>query len=33
MDIEWSPAERAFRDEVREFFAASLTDELRAAAG
>jgi alkylation response protein AidB-like acyl-CoA dehydrogenase len=31
MDIEWSPQERAFRDEVRQFFAAHLTDELRAA--
>jgi alkylation response protein AidB-like acyl-CoA dehydrogenase len=31
MDIEWSPQERAFRDEVRRFFAANLTDELRAA--
>ena len=31
MDIEWSSPERAFRDEVREFFAANLTDELRAA--
>src|SRR4029434_9540504 len=31
MDIEWSLDECAFRDEVREFFAANLTDELRAA--
>ena len=31
MDIEWSPQERTFRDEVRQFFAANLTDELRAA--
>jgi alkylation response protein AidB-like acyl-CoA dehydrogenase len=31
MDIEWSSPERAFRNEVREFFAANLTDELRAA--
>jgi alkylation response protein AidB-like acyl-CoA dehydrogenase len=31
MDIEWSPHERAFRDEVQQFFAANLTDELRAA--
>jgi alkylation response protein AidB-like acyl-CoA dehydrogenase len=31
MNIEWSSPERAFRDEVREFFAANLTDELRAA--
>jgi alkylation response protein AidB-like acyl-CoA dehydrogenase len=30
MDIEWSREEIAFRDEVREYFAANLTDELRA---
>ena len=26
MDIEWSRQERAFRDEVQEFFATHLTD-------
>jgi alkylation response protein AidB-like acyl-CoA dehydrogenase len=31
MNLEWSAHERAFRDEVRLFFAANLTDELRAA--
>ena len=31
MDIEWSQQERAFRDEVRQFLAMNLTDELRAA--
>jgi alkylation response protein AidB-like acyl-CoA dehydrogenase len=31
MDIEWSPQERAFRDEVREFFRTHLTEEIRAA--
>ena len=31
MNIEWGRDECAFRDEVREFFAANLTDELRAA--
>jgi alkylation response protein AidB-like acyl-CoA dehydrogenase len=31
MNIQWSPQEHAFRDEVRQFFAANLTDELRAA--
>lgn len=31
MNIEWSPQERAFQDEVRGFFATNLTDELRAA--
>ena len=31
MNIQWSPQERAFRDEVRQFFAANLTDKLRAA--
>jgi len=31
MNIQWSPQERAFRDEVRQFFAANLSDELRTA--
>jgi len=31
MDIEWSSHERAFREEVRHFFATHLTDDLRAA--
>jgi alkylation response protein AidB-like acyl-CoA dehydrogenase len=31
VDIEWSQQERAFRDEVRQFFTMNLTDELRAA--
>jgi alkylation response protein AidB-like acyl-CoA dehydrogenase len=31
MNIQWSQQELAFRDEVRRFFAANLTDELRAA--
>jgi len=31
MNIQWSAQERAFRDEVRQFFAANLTDKLRAA--
>ncbi|MET0657816.1 MAG: acyl-CoA dehydrogenase family protein [Steroidobacteraceae bacterium] len=31
MDIEWRPEERAFRDEVREFFRTHLTDRIRAA--
>ena len=31
MQIEWSPQEIAFRDEVREFFASHLTDAIRAA--
>jgi alkylation response protein AidB-like acyl-CoA dehydrogenase len=31
VDIEWTASERAFRDEVRQFFAANLTDELRSA--
>lgn len=31
MDLAWSPADLAFRDEVREFLAAKLTPELRAA--
>jgi len=31
MDIEWSSAEIAFRDEVHEFFRTHLTDELKSA--
>jgi alkylation response protein AidB-like acyl-CoA dehydrogenase len=31
MDLQWSDADLAFRDEVRAFFATHLTDELRAA--
>jgi alkylation response protein AidB-like acyl-CoA dehydrogenase len=31
MNIDWTPAENAFREEVRTFFAEQLTDELRAA--
>jgi alkylation response protein AidB-like acyl-CoA dehydrogenase len=31
MDMSWTPTDSAFRDEVREFLAASLTDDLRAA--
>jgi len=31
MNLQWSSQERAFRDEVRQFFAANLTDELRTA--
>ncbi|MEX3941864.1 acyl-CoA dehydrogenase family protein [Paraburkholderia sp. BR10937] len=31
MDLKWSEADLAFRDEVRTFFATHLTDELRAA--
>ena len=31
MDIAWSAAELKFRDEVRDFFATQLSDELRAA--
>jgi alkylation response protein AidB-like acyl-CoA dehydrogenase len=31
MDLQWSDADLAFRDEVREFFATHLTDELRTA--
>lgn len=31
MDLQWSDADLAFRDEVRAFFAEHLTDELRAA--
>ena len=29
MDIEWSPEEHAFREEVQQFLAAHLTDEIR----
>ena len=31
MNLDWTPAELAFRDEVRAFLDANLTDELRAA--
>lgn len=31
MDLQWSPSELAFRDEVRAFLAAKLTPELRRA--
>jgi alkylation response protein AidB-like acyl-CoA dehydrogenase len=31
MNVEWTPAELAFREEVRQFFATHLTDDLRAA--
>ncbi|MFT4519157.1 MAG: alkylation response protein AidB-like acyl-CoA dehydrogenase, partial [Halioglobus sp.] len=29
MDFDWSPEEIAFRDEVREFIASELTDEVK----
>jgi hypothetical protein len=31
MDLQWSAADLAFRDEVRAFFDANLTDDLRVA--
>ena len=29
MDLDWTPAEEAFRQEVRDFIAKELTDEVK----